>query len=60
MPVMGGVEFAQLWRAHEAAQRPGSHLPMCALTANVLQEHVTECCKAGCAATAAAAVLHFC
>jgi CheY-like chemotaxis protein len=48
MPIKSGTEVAAEFRAWEAAARPGAmRLPIIALTANVLEEHASECEGAG-------------
>ena len=48
MPRLSGPEAAREYRAWEAAHRPGAAaVPIVALTANVLDEHVKVCSKAG-------------
>ena len=47
MPLMTGPEAAVAFRAWERDMRPGEHLPLIALTANVLEEHAAECKAAG-------------
>ena len=48
MPQLSGPEVAAEFRKWEEAHRPGAAaLPIVALTANVLDEHVEECNRAG-------------
>lgn len=50
MPVMTGVECARAFRAWESASGNAARwgkLPLVALTANVLEEHVTSCFDSG-------------
>jgi signal transduction histidine kinase len=48
MPIKSGTQAASEFRAWEAAARPGAmRLPIIALTANVLEEHASECENAG-------------
>ena len=45
---MGGLEFARRFREWERATQPeGQRLVIVALSANVLDSHVTECTDAG-------------
>jgi CheY-like chemotaxis protein len=49
MPVMDGLQFARAFRAWEATQLPlgAPRLPIIALSANVLEEHVQQSYDAG-------------
>jgi len=49
MPVMDGLQFARAFREWEAATKPHDkhRLPIIALSANVLDEHVRQCYAAG-------------
>lgn len=47
MPQMGGVELCERIRAWEAEDPARGHVPVWALTGNVLGEHRAECERAG-------------
>ena len=48
MPIMDGLELARAFRAWEATVRPGGPLlPVIALSANALDEHVQQSYDAG-------------
>ncbi len=47
MPVMDGIDFTRAWRAHEAAEGMGRHMPVIALTANMAEEAREQCMAAG-------------
>jgi len=47
MPVMDGIEATRQIRSHEMQCRPGTRVPILALTANVLDEFKQKCLGAG-------------
>jgi len=47
MPVMGGIEATRQIRSHEKQFRPGTRVPILALTANVMNEFKQQCIAAG-------------
>ncbi len=47
MPVMNGIEAARIIRALPVSADKKSHVPIIAMTANVMQKEVDRCLEAG-------------
>ncbi len=47
MPEMGGIEATEIIRSHEKKEGEGKHIPIVAITAQVIQGDRDECLKAG-------------